>query len=114
MAKSFKRLLRSVDTFGHPIKVNYRGEESYKSALGGLMTLLVYSLTIVVVVRAIEEIAEMNEPKLIEYYKPMSHLDLKNALPLSLLDHRLLLVLLPTIYDIKNGKLTNSLPPEIG
>ena len=114
MAKSFKRLLRSVDTFGHPIKVNYSGEESYKSALGGLMTLLVYSLTIVVVIRAIEEIAEMNEPTLIEYYKPMSHLDLKNALPLNLLGHSLLIVLMPTIYDIKDGNSTNGLPPEIG
>ena len=97
MAKSFKRLLRSVDTFGHSIRVNYRGEDSYKSALGGLMTLLVCSLTLVMVIRAIEEIAEMNEPTLMEYYKPMSDLDLKNALPLNLQDHSLLLVLMPTI-----------------
>jgi len=41
------RRLRDMDVFGHSIKVNYKSSESYQSLLGGLLTLAVYSLTLI-------------------------------------------------------------------
>ena len=37
----------SIDIFGHPIGVNYKGEDSFKTRLGAFCTVAVYVLTVV-------------------------------------------------------------------
>ena len=64
-------LVRSLDKFGHSIKVNYRGEESFNSFFGGVLTIVVYSLTLVMVISAIKEMIQMNDPILSEYSRPL-------------------------------------------
>ena len=39
-------MLEKIDIFGHAIKVNYKGEDAYKTKLGGFCTLIVYALSI--------------------------------------------------------------------
>ena len=38
--------LESLDIFGHAIKINYKGEDTYKTKLGGFCTLAFYALSI--------------------------------------------------------------------
>ena len=48
MARTFSKLLKQADGFGHPIEVNYKGETSYKTVCGGLLTLVVYIVTMII------------------------------------------------------------------
>eukprot|EP00347_Sterkiella_histriomuscorum_P017583 403348782 len=44
--KFTKRSLRSIDQFGHPIQLNYKGEEAFKSSIGGIFTIISLFLVI--------------------------------------------------------------------
>ena len=39
-------LIVSIDIFGHPVGVNYKGEDSFKTRLGAFCTVAVYVLTV--------------------------------------------------------------------
>ena len=40
-------LLSKADSFAAPVNINYRGKESFRSGIGGLVTIIMYLLTIV-------------------------------------------------------------------
>ena len=46
MRQRLLELFKDVDIFGHPIKINYRGSDTYKTKLGAFVTLLTYALII--------------------------------------------------------------------
>ena len=39
-------LLKLCDSYGYPISLTFKGDTHYKSAFGGIMTLLLYGLSI--------------------------------------------------------------------
>ena len=39
MGRSFREMFVSLDTFGTPVSLNYKGESSYKTILGALITI---------------------------------------------------------------------------
>ncbi len=39
-----KKIVNILDIYGHPITVNYKGESSYKTKLGALMSLITIGL----------------------------------------------------------------------
>lgn len=47
MKKSFHKFVRSFDQFGHPLTLKYKGRQTYKSFLGGLVTIIVVSFILV-------------------------------------------------------------------
>ena len=67
MAATLLGKLRGIDTFGYPIRTNFRGSETHKSLLGGLLTLTVYVLTIINIGIASDEFINMDDPKLTTY-----------------------------------------------
>ena len=46
MTKRLLELFKSQDVFGHPISINYKGSDTYKTKLGAFVTLLTYALII--------------------------------------------------------------------
>ena len=46
MTKRLLELLKNQDVFGHPISINYKGSDTYKTKLGAFVTLLTYALII--------------------------------------------------------------------
>eukprot|EP00347_Sterkiella_histriomuscorum_P004656 403359614 len=44
--KFASRSLRSIDQYGHPIQLNYNGEETFKSSIGGIFTIISLFLVI--------------------------------------------------------------------
>ena len=42
-SKVISNFLRSLDRFGHPITLTYRKSPTFKSVLGGVMTILVFA-----------------------------------------------------------------------
>ena len=84
MISTFARKIRALDVFGHAIKVNYKGQEAYNSVLGGIFTLIMYVLTIVLVIRSVEEIVLMRDPVLREYSKLLNPEDRAELIPVRL------------------------------
>ena len=99
----FFKLVRSVDAFGHDIKMNYRGEESYNSLLGGIITMGVYALTLVLVVRAVTEIIYMQDPSLTEYSKPLTLEERADWVPLSHKDFNFMIGFATTVFGAKSN-----------
>ena len=62
MKFSLARFIKDFDVFGHPISVYYKGEETYQNMLGGILTVLVQILTLILVLNSAKEIWQMNEP----------------------------------------------------
>ena len=42
----FVRFFRSFDKFGEPVKINYKGEDTYRTKLGAFFTILLYVMVI--------------------------------------------------------------------
>ena len=58
----FTRFLRNRDSFGHSITLVYKGRDTYNSVVGGILTLLVQALTLVMVIQAVQELFLMQDP----------------------------------------------------
>ena len=71
----FMRMLRSLDNFGHPIQLNYKGNETYQSACGGLLTIAVQVITLIASISALTEVFGMKDPKITSYTRPLTEED---------------------------------------
>ena len=56
------RLVRSLDDFGHTIKVTYKGEESFQTVCGGVFTIVARVIILIAISRAASEVISMQEP----------------------------------------------------
>ena len=65
------KMLRNLDDFGHPVNVSFKGEESYKSPLGGILTIAVRLLTLVIVYKAVAEVFNMEDPVIKSIARPI-------------------------------------------
>ena len=55
----FARFLRNRDFFGHSFNLVYKKRDTYDSVIGGILTLLVQVLTLILVIQALQELALM-------------------------------------------------------
>ena len=62
MRLGLKGFIRTLDDFGHPINVTYKGEETHQSCLGGVLTIVVKFFTAMVALKAIGEVFKMDDP----------------------------------------------------
>ena len=69
------RMLRSLDNFGHPIQLNYKGNETYQSACGGLLTIAVQVITLIASISALTEVFGMKDPKITSFTRPLTEKD---------------------------------------
>ena len=111
----FLKLVRGVDAFGHDIKMNYKSEESYNSVLGGIITIGVYVLTLVLVVKAVTEIIYIQDPSLTEYTKPLTLEERADWVPLSHKDFNFMIGFATTVFRADGkGQGEFGIPPELG
>ena len=71
MKFSLLRFLRNRDSYGHPIHLFYKGDESYQTYLGAFLTFLAQILTFVLFIGVVTEIIEMKEPIVSSFERPM-------------------------------------------
>ena len=81
-----KRLLASVDAFGAPVTLNFYGASKFNTACGGILTLLVYGLSIFIVHELFMQLYHQTDST-IQTYKA-SELP-KADIAVNLLDHNL-------------------------
>ena len=98
---------KSIDLFGHPIKVNYKGQHDYKSLIGGVFSILAYSLTLVLIYRAVKEMIIMDDPVLTEFTKPLQISDRKELVPVIGSDYDFIFMVSPEITSRKTLELVS-------
>ena len=60
LGKSFKKGLEAIDLYGKPITLNYKGDVTFKTYHGGLITLIIVAISISYLVTKIKLLAQLN------------------------------------------------------
>ncbi len=60
--KFLSNAFKSIDTFGEPVAVNYRGKTKYQSKIGAFFTVLAYVIISIVMVRKGTQLINRDEP----------------------------------------------------
>ena len=81
------RFLRNRDSFGHTLQLVYKGRETYNSIIGGIFTLLMQGLTLVMVIYAVQNLFIMTDPVILNYTKPLTPQDKSKLVPLKFDDY---------------------------
>lgn len=113
MRFSIKRFVRGLDDFGHPIQVNYKGEETFQSLLGSVLTIVVQVLTVINIVRAIKEITLMQEPQIESYEVPISVEEQMQNKSVSFAEMQFYFGVIVTV-ESDAGDQSSRIPPELG
>ena len=71
-AFSLFRMLRKFDDYGYPIRLRYKGEATYQSFLGGVLTLTVQVLTFIIVVIGLKKVLLMGDPNITSFPRPVT------------------------------------------
>ena len=103
MVNSIYRFLISFDAFGKPISVNFKGEQSYKTACGAFFTFAIKGFLLLYLMLAFLGLTGYKDPQIIQYtvYDPrvsgdeVNFGDSRGALMFSLMDSN-------TAYFIRN------------
>lgn len=107
------RQIKKLDKFGSPINVNYKGQETYNTVLGGLCTLTVYVLSCVLILQASQEIIEMNDPIITDFSRPLPVSERENLVPINFDDYGLIFGL-SSLYFSKERPFGAPVPPSVG
>ena len=66
-SSGFKSLAKHLDMFGATVRLNYRGEESYKTGCGALMTVLINGFMLYYAVSCFVRVSNNSDPQLSSY-----------------------------------------------
>ena len=58
----FYNKLASMDAYGEPVSLNFQGNTKYSTACGGLITLLVYCLSFLLIRELFIQVYEQKDP----------------------------------------------------
>ena len=100
---SFVRYLRSLDAFGQDIKVNYKGQEWYNTSAGGVLNILVKSLTLIMMVSAISELIHMRRPTITEFDRDLSQDEMRDLFEFNATDYGFVLIFAVSVHDKTTG-----------
>ena len=108
-----RKCVRGLDGFGHQIKLNYKGEEAYNSTFGGTVTLAIYALTLILIVKSAQEIFIMKDPDLTEFTKALNREERADLVPILHEDYDLVVGFTVDVENFHTREKA-SIPPEIG
>ena len=66
---------RSIDIFGEPISLSLNGEQTYKTKVGSLCSLVVFTLVIAYSVQKVERFVTRGRPEIISFQNKIKPLD---------------------------------------
>ena len=113
-ASLFTRFLRERDSFGHTIQVAYKGKTTHNSVLGGILTLVVKALTLIMLLRAVEELVFMRDPLVLNQTKPIPMADRADVVPIKFNEYEYVIAINFAIINSASGAITYRMPDEIG
>ena len=113
--KNFTAFLAGRDSFGHPLQLVYKGSKTHNSTLGGILSLFIYVLTFMMLIRAFKELILMEDPTTINQAKPLTLEDKAHIIPLNFEDYKYVIAFQITTLNYGSGMFTSlEIPPEVG
>ena len=64
---SFSEFLKGQDVFGHPVTINYRGEDAYNTAWGAFLTIVQKVFFLVIAVMGVLDLLAHKDPNIVQY-----------------------------------------------
>ena len=61
---SLKKLVKSFDAFGEPVNINYKGDATYKTCIGGLFTIGLKSFVLVFALAQLVALLQFKDPEI--------------------------------------------------
>ena len=107
-----KRFLKNNDRFGHSVNLSYKGRETYTTVPGGMLSLMVSIMTIIMIYQAIIELIYMNEPIIKNISKPLTKEEKADLIPVKLNDYNYVLAVQIHITHKKTNE-NIALPAEL-
>ena len=109
MAFSLLRLLLRQDAFGYQPQLSYKGAQTHKTCIGGICSLAVKVMTLILLVVAVQETLLMEDPEITSFARPLSKQEKQELGSISFAKSGQLMGLLAKINDQ-----FTLIPPEIG
>ena len=106
--------LRDIDIYGHSVNVNYKGRDTYKTSIGGILTIATFIFTLIMSFKAIEELFVMHDPKLIEYTRKLTLDERIEMRPVSASDFDFIFGFSVLVTNKTSGEERYSIPTEVG
>ena len=78
----FRNFLADRDSFGQPLQLVYKGSSTHNTALGGIFSILVNVMTLIMMIRACEELVYMDDPTIINQTKPLTNTEKADLIPI--------------------------------
>ena len=75
MRPNFLQFIRSRDFLGRPVTVQFKGQETYKTLCGGVLSIVMQSMILYLLAFSFYEMFFMDNPQIISYDKPLSSED---------------------------------------
>ena len=103
------RLLESLDIFGENFPITYKKKETYQTKLGGVCSLLVKTLTLVMLVVLLKSMVLMEDPEIVSFSRPLKTSEKDDLGNLNFQDEGVIFGMMTSI----NGK-PSDIPPAVG
>ena len=72
MKFSILSLLRSLDEFGHPMSLTYKGDFTYQTLIGGVLSIIMQVLVAIMIINAVIEVYNVDEPTITSFERFIS------------------------------------------
>ena len=64
-------ILMSRDRLGHPISVNYKGEDTHKTKIGAFLSIGIQVMVVIFMIQRIIALVEMTDPTIVNQTRPI-------------------------------------------
>jgi hypothetical protein len=73
--KKILNKIKTIDLFGKPISLNYKGQDTYQTKLGAFFSLVFMILMAVIGIGRFDKLIKLKNPNIIQYAKWIEHSD---------------------------------------
>ena len=112
MKFSILNLLSSLDEFGHPMSLTYKGEFTYQTLIGGVLSIIMQVLVAIMIINAVIEVYNVDEPTITSFERFIP-LEDRNELGTFRFDDYSYVMAFEVEVDI-DGEISYELPPKVG
>ena len=111
MKFSLSGAVRLFDDLGHPIRLTYKGSETYQSFLGGVLSIGVLAFTIAMVITKVTAVVSMSDPIITSYPRQLTNSERKDIGDVRFLNSHFNIGV--SLDIVGPGLNLHSFPPEI-
>ena len=105
--------LLSRDMLGHKIQINYKGNATFNTKLGALMSIFIQVLVLFQLIQLTIDMVQMNDPTILSYNRPLYIEEIDDLEKINFYDYKFNLGVYFTKKDERSTEATE-LPADMG